>query len=163
MAAGGSPLMTLIWTIIAGDTPAALRLVSAAPVSRQPHPVAIGDSTRWWGMQDPWGGGERLAAGILALALAGASACGRDDSAAMKPAGDGVDGLASALAQLTASAPEAAAAGTGATARLLAPLSGSIAGSGRPLLRWTGAAVAVVELCAGSRLYATGRSSSRGD
>jgi hypothetical protein len=33
MAAGGSPLMTLIRTIVAGDTPAALRLVSAAPVS----------------------------------------------------------------------------------------------------------------------------------
>ena len=56
------------------------------------------------------------------------------------PEGD----LATAARELRATAP---AAGRG-QARQLAPLSGSVTGSRRPVLRWSGPDVAVIEICA---------------
>lgn len=85
------------------------------------------------------GSGEAWAVGIVWLAVAGA-ACGRADPGAPSSSEDD-------LATVTA---ELAANGGGETgaARSVAPLSGSLAGSTRPIFRWTGPPVAAIEICA---------------
>jgi hypothetical protein len=52
--------------------------------------------------------------------------------------------VAAAVRELASSAPPVSRG----PARLVAPLSGSVAGSSRPVLRWSGANAAVIEICA---------------
>ncbi|HET6283452.1 MAG TPA: FG-GAP and VCBS repeat-containing protein [Polyangia bacterium] len=73
------------------------------------------------------------------------AACGRSESVAV-PAGAG-DDLEIALAQLGGARSQEPERVVPAP-RLIAPLSGSLAGAARPEFRWTGPRVAVVEVCA---------------